>query len=58
MTDLYVLALRCDLVRTGTIMVGSGGDSFAYHGPGGSIAAFSPAEASQNSLGLKWNLGL
>ncbi len=38
MTDLYVLALRCDLVRTGTIMVGSGGDSFAYHGPGGSIA--------------------
>jgi hypothetical protein len=37
MTDLFVLALRCDLVRTGTLMVGSGGDSFSYSGPGGFI---------------------
>jgi hypothetical protein len=35
LADLYVLALRCDLARTGTIMVGSGGDRFGFSGKTG-----------------------
>lgn len=30
MTDLYVLALRCDWVRFGNLLCGSGGDSYPY----------------------------
>jgi uncharacterized protein DUF1552 len=35
MVDLYVLAMRCDLVRFGNVMVISGGDSYAYTSPAG-----------------------
>jgi hypothetical protein len=34
--DLFVLAYRCDLVRTGTFMVDSGGDKWAFTGKAGS----------------------
>ena len=35
MTDLYVLAMRCDLVRFGNLLCGSGGDSYPYTCPAG-----------------------
>lgn len=35
MTDLYVLAMRCDWVRFGNLLCGSGGDSYAYECPAG-----------------------
>jgi len=35
-TDLYVLAMRCDLVRFGNLLCGSGGDSYPYTCPAGS----------------------
>jgi len=38
MTDLYVLALRCDLVRFGNVLCGSGGDSYPYECPAGKTA--------------------
>ncbi len=38
MVDLYVLALRCDLVRFGNLMVISGGDRFPFTTPFGSVA--------------------
>lgn len=34
--DLYVAAYRCDLVRSGTFMVDSGGDKWGYDGDNGS----------------------
>lgn len=37
MVDLYVLALRCDLVRFGNLMVTSGGDRFPFAGPEGKL---------------------
>jgi hypothetical protein len=37
MIDLYVLAMRCDLVRFGNVMVGSGGDSYAFTSPHGHV---------------------
>jgi hypothetical protein len=33
--DLYVLAMRCDLVRFGNLLCGSGGDSYPYACPAG-----------------------
>jgi hypothetical protein len=36
MMDLYVLAMRCDLVRFGNVMVISGGDSYPYSSAVGS----------------------
>jgi hypothetical protein len=33
--DLYVLAMRCDLVRFGNLLCGSGGDSYGYSCPVG-----------------------
>jgi hypothetical protein len=38
MVDLYVLAMRCDLVRFGNLMVISGGDSYPFSSPSGSVA--------------------
>lgn len=38
MVELYVLALRCDLVRFGNMMVISGGDRFPFTCPAGSLA--------------------
>ncbi len=35
MTDLYVLAMRCDWVRFGNLLCGSGGDSYPYTCPAG-----------------------
>ena len=35
MMDMYVLAMRCDLVRFGNVMVTSGGDSYPYTCPAG-----------------------
>lgn len=35
-TDIYVMAYRCDLVRSGTFMVDSGGDKWPYQGKNGS----------------------
>lgn len=34
--DLFVAAYRCDLVRSGTFMVDSGGDKWSYNGQNGS----------------------
>jgi hypothetical protein len=33
--DIYIQALRCGLVNTGTMMVDSGGDRWAFHGNAG-----------------------
>jgi hypothetical protein len=38
MTDLYVLAMRCDWVRFGNLLCGSGGDSYPYECPAGKTA--------------------
>jgi hypothetical protein len=38
MVDLYVLAMRCDLVRFGNLMVISGGDSYPFSSSSGSVA--------------------
>ena len=38
MVDLYVLAMRCDLVRFGNLLCGSGGDSYPYTCPSGSTS--------------------
>jgi Protein of unknown function (DUF1552) len=38
MVDLYVLAMRCDLVRFGNLLCGSGGDSYPYTCPFGTTA--------------------
>jgi len=37
MVDLYVLAMRCDLTRFGNLMVVSGGDSYPFSSPAGSL---------------------
>jgi hypothetical protein len=37
MVDLFVLALRCDLVRFGNLMIVSGGDRFPFDGPEGKL---------------------
>lgn len=38
MTDLYVLAMRCDWVRFGNLLCDSGGDSYSYECPAGKAA--------------------
>jgi len=37
MTDLYLLAMRCDLVRFGNLVVMTGGDSYAYTSSNGHL---------------------